>query len=71
MDFLFQHQESFLTFIGTVMIGLLPFVNRFLDKLTSNRIVEDLFWLISQLEDGKLTEEELDETVKKIKKYLN
>ena len=53
------------------MIGLLPFVNRFLDKLTSNRIVEDLFWLISQLEDGKLTEEELDETVKKIKKYLN
>ena len=70
MDFLFQHQESLLTFIGTAAIALLPFVNRFLDKLTSNRIVEDLFWLISQLEDGKLTEEELDETVKKIKKYL-
>jgi len=56
-----------------VAIGLLPFVNRALDKLTSSKGAKIGFIIvetIEALEDGKLTPEELEEILETVRRYL-
>jgi len=56
-----------------VAVAFLPFMNRALDKLTSSKGAKIGFILvetIEALEDGKLTEEELEKILELIRHYL-
>ena len=64
MDFLTQHLDIYSLLIPTV-IALLPPVNRFLDILTSDRYGKIGFEIMDALADGKVTEEEVKQLLRK------
>lgn len=70
MEFLTQHSELFLGAASALAVAVLPPINRFLDKSTSSNTVKDLFWLIARVEDGHLTEKELQDIFAKLKTYV-
>lgn len=66
MNFFLQHQELFMGMLASLAFSALPFVNRFLDRVTSSQMSKDLFWLMKKFEDGKLTKDELKQITEKI-----
>lgn len=70
MEFLLNHTDLFLGAASSLFVVILPPVNRFLDKSTSSNTVKELFWLIARVEDGHLTEKELQDIFAKLKTYV-
>jgi len=59
--------------LGGVLVSLLPFINRNLDKLTSSKGAKIGFIVvetIEALEDGRLTPEELDRILEAVRRYM-
>lgn len=69
MEFLMNHTDLLIGATTTILVAILPPVNRLLDKVTSKPYVKDLFWLIERVEDGKLTKADLEDIISKSQKY--
>jgi len=67
-------QDFLFGIVGGLIITLLPFINRALDKFTSSKGAQIGFIIvetIEALEDGKLTRDEVEGIMDNIKQYLN
>lgn len=62
--------SSFASFVFAILIGLLPKVNRALDKLTSHPLSEQVLMLLDKLEDGRLTRNEADQVMEQLKNLM-
>lgn len=56
-----SHSETVISVVSTLIVVLIPQVNRFLDKLTSNKKSKVAFEIMQMLEDGEITEEEVSD----------
>ena len=66
-------QDFFFGLAGGVVVSLLPFVNRTLDKITSSKGARVGFIIvetIEALEDGRLTRDEVEGIIENIRQYL-
>jgi hypothetical protein len=66
-------QDFLFGIAGGVVVSLLPFVNRTLDKITSSKGARVGFIIvetIEALEDGRLTRDEVEGIIENIRQYL-
>jgi hypothetical protein len=66
-------QDFLFGIVGGLIISLLPFINRALDKFTSSkgaRIGFIIVETIEALEDGKLTRNEVEGIIDQVRRYL-
>ncbi len=66
--------DAFIGFLSGVLINLLPFVNRNLDKLTSSYAAKVIFFLVETVEafeDGKLTKEEVNRAFREAESLID
>jgi len=71
MDFL--SQDFLFGIAGGLVVSLLPFINRSLDKITSSKGAKVGFIIvetIEALEDGKLTRDEVEGIIDNVRRYL-
>ena len=66
-------QDFFFGITGGLVVSLLPFINRTLDKVTSSKGARVGFIIvetIEALEDGKLSRQEVEDIIETVRQYL-